>query len=366
MPKNNSNKLADVLFPNINEEDVDILDIPANERKLRTETYDFSVATIVDFLKKGNIVIPDFQRGFVWGQGQASRLIESLIINCPIPVIYLSQDKDEVLSVIDGNQRLNSIYYYLEDKYELKGLTTFPDLDGLKYSQLDSRIQRHILNRTLRCICILKDTHPQIKFDVFERLNTGSVKLSPHELRHGLYMGTLMTLLRELTRYGDFKKLTNTKNDSRMKGDELILRFFAFKEGWRVYKKPMSSFLNHYCAENRNISEDKSEEISNLFKSTLDKITELLGNNAFKTVDEEHKKPKFNAALYDAQMVAVSELNLTSAQIQQLLNNNFVDRNFNFISSEPFLNYISSSTTDKVSVQTRITNYIEFIQNNLR
>lgn len=354
--------IADILFPQYEEDEMDILDIPANERKLRTETYDFSVATICDYMKNGNIIIPPYQRGYVWGPIQASRLIESLITNCPIPVIYLSQGADEVLSVIDGNQRLTSILKFLDDEYELHGLTTFPELDGFKFSVLDPRFQRHIKNRTLRCICILKDTHPQIKFDVFERLNTGSVKLSAQELRHGLYIGSLMKLIERLSENHLFKSLTLTKNDKRMKTDELILRFFAFSERWQNYSKPLANFLNIYCEENRHADEDKQNMLTSLFQKTLNTVNEVLGDKAFKTYDENMKNAKFNAALFDAQMIAFMELAPNTEDIERLKNHDMNTLNRNLISSEQFSKYISSGTTDRNAVFNRITDYKEFLQ----
>lgn len=355
--------IADIMFPQYEEDEMDILDIPANERKLRTETYDFSVATICDYMKNGNIIIPPYQRGYVWGQIQASRLIESLITNCPIPVIYLSQGTDEIFSVIDGNQRLTSILKFLDGKYELHGLTTFPELDGFKFSDLDPRFQRHIKNRTLRCICILKDTHPQIKFDVFERLNTGSVKLSAHELRHGLYMGNLMKLIERLSENHLFKSLTLTKNDKRMKTDELILRFFAFSERWQNYSKPLANFLNIYCEDNRHADEDKQKTLTLLFQNTLNIVNEVLGDKAFKTYDGNMKNAKFNAALFDAQMIAFMELSSNAEGIKRLKNVDMNTLNHDFISSEQFSRYISSGTTDRNSVINRITQYKEFLQN---
>lgn len=354
--------IADLLFPQFEDEELDILDIPANERKLRTETYDFSVATICDYMKNGNIIIPPYQRGYVWGQIQASRLIESLITNCPIPVIYLSQGTDEVLSVIDGNQRLTSIMRFVEDEFELHGLTTFPELDGMKYSDMDPRFQRHIKNRTLRCICILKDTHPQIKFDVFERLNTGSVRLSAHELRHGLYMGSLMKLIESLSENKLFRTLTLTKNDRRMKADELILRFFAFSNRWRDYNKPLANFLNVYCETNKQVDEKHKDDLTLLFKKTINTVNEVLGEKAFKTYDENMKNAKFNAALYDAQMIAFMELNLDAEAVDKLKLLDMESLNHNYISSEQFAKYISSNTTDRNSVVNRISEYKQFIQ----
>lgn len=236
MDNNKSTRLANKLFPVKKEYEIDILDIPAEKRKLNTETYDFTVSTIVEYIREKHIDIPMFQRGYVWNRAQASRLIESLIIQCPIPVVYLSQNTDETLSVIDGNQRLTSISLFLNDEFPLTGLATYPELDGFKFSELDPRFQRHIRNRTIRCIVILKDTHPQIKFDVFERLNTGSVKLNPQELRHGIYNGPLIETIKKLSNISQFKKSTSTTNDKRMKGEEMILRFFALHKNWQTTK----------------------------------------------------------------------------------------------------------------------------------
>src|ERR1700722_9480413 len=126
--------LVDKLFPKEIDEFADsILAIPPEQRRLHTETYDYSIATITDYLRSGHVFVPRFQRGYVWSEPQASRLIESLIIQCPIPVIYLSQEPDERLSVIDGNQRLQSILRYLDNRFELRGLTAYPELEGLRY-----------------------------------------------------------------------------------------------------------------------------------------------------------------------------------------------------------------------------------------
>lgn len=237
---NKTKDLADQLFPiSKKPEAFDVLDIPPNERKLHTETYDFSISTIFQHLQSGHIYIPRFQRAYVWNRGQASRLIESLIIQCPIPVLYLDQASDSKFSVIDGNQRLTSIKLYLDDEFALKGLTAYPELEGTFFSDLDPRIRRHIMNRTLRCISILPDTHPQIKFDVFERLNTGSVQLTPQELRHGIYHGQLIDLVESLSQYETWKNLTKIKTDKRMKRSELVLRFLA-----------MSHNLDHCCPTN--------------------------------------------------------------------------------------------------------------------
>jgi hypothetical protein len=359
--RNKSSKLADKLFPEIEELNLDILNIPPEKRRLNTETYDFTVSTLIDYLSNKHIVIPEFQRGYVWNRAQASRLIESLIINCPIPVIFLSQNPDETLAVIDGNQRLNSIKLFISDEFELRGLTAYPELEGYKFSELDPRFQRHIQNRTVRCIVILKDTHPQIKFDVFERLNTGSVKLNAHELRHGIHSGPLMELLEKLGNNKLVRELTLNKSDKRMKADELVLRFLSLADNWRNYTKPMVAFLNNYSETNRNAGEQRLNEIEAEFISTVNKVNLALDKFAFKTYDESNKNAKFNAALFDAQMLSFYELNPSDEKIQVLAANGFLKKNHEFIEGETFNKYIASGTTDRNSVINRITEYKTFL-----
>jgi uncharacterized protein with ParB-like and HNH nuclease domain len=365
MRKDKSSSLADKLFPQMEEADFEILNIPPEKRRLSTETYDFTVSTINEYIKDNHIVIPKFQRGYVWNRSQASRLIESLIIQCPIPVIFLSQNSDETLSVIDGNQRLNSIKLFLEDDFQLKGLTAYPEIEGFYFSELDPRFQRHILNRTVRCIVILKDTHPQIKFDVFERLNTGSVRLNPQELRHGIYNGPLMDLLEKLSKDKDWQTLSGTKQDRRMKGDELILRFLSLSDNWRSYSKPLSSFLNVYSENHRIVSSEVQAELKNTFTHTFNNCQKIFGIYTFRTFNKDFKQLKFNAALFDAQMVSVFEIAPDEQRIAAIDKERMLHNLRELIFDDDFSKYISSGTTDRKSVQERIRLFRDFLNNNL-
>ncbi|GAB3537249.1 DUF262 domain-containing protein [Pontibacter brevis] len=359
---NKSTVLANRIFPDNDEFEVEVLNIPAEKRRLLTETYDFTISTLHEYVNNEHIVIPNFQRGYVWNRAQASRLIESLIIQCPIPVIYLSQNSDETLSVIDGNQRLTSISLFLDNGFPLTGLSTYPELDGLTFSELDPRFQRHIINRTVRCIAILKETHPQIKFDVFERLNTGSVRLSPQELRHGIYNGPFMTKVEKLARGSLFKKLTSTTNDNRMKGDELVLRYFALLERLEIYEKPMTVFLNKYAEDNRLMREPKIIELATNFEANLNKCYFLYGDFAFKTFDEHRKRLKANTALFEAQMLSMNNVNPTLEQIEAINKAEVIDRLETLLRNDDFYNSITKATTDRNVVNKRITDYTTFLQ----
>ena len=307
-PKKKDQVLADILFPSRASDYTDsILDVPPEERRLITETLDFTVKTIVEQLNQGTIFVPEFQRDIVWTRSQKSRLIESLIIQCPIPVIYLNQEDDNSLSIIDGNQRIHALKEFTDNQFELTGLTAYPELEGFRYHSLDPRFKRHIDNRAIRCMIITKDTHPQVKFDVFERLNTGSVKLSPHELRYGIYHGDMIKLCEELSEGDRFIGLMKRGADKRKKFDEYILRYFALRENVSVYKKPLSNFLNEYCKANRKMGSVKIAELKNDFMAVVDAVERLYGNLSFSVITRELKvRSKFNVALFDAQMISLS------------------------------------------------------------
>lgn len=360
--------LADKLFPiEDSDDEVSIVDIPPEKRRLLTETYDFSISTLTSQLKEKSIIIPDFQREYVWNRAQASRLIESLIIQCPIPVIYLNQEKDERLSVIDGNQRLTSIKLFLDDKFPLQGLTAYPELDGSLFTDLDPRFRRHIQHRTLRCITILKETHPQIKFDVFERINTGAVQLNPQEVRHGVFHGPLMKLIDELGTDKVWKKISGHRNDKRMKGSELLLRYFAFVYSQSKYKKPLKSFLNDFSSEFQNVDENLSLEWRNNFYRTIEVVDFLFGEISFKLVGKDLKPSvrNVNSALFDAVMVGVSNLGITKAQVKSVDREIFLEKYVDLINSEKFKSAITSGTSATSSVNYRIDKFQEFLKNEL-
>lgn len=357
--------LADRLFPvKILMEDVELKNIPPEQRRLHTETADLTISSLHQYMGNGKIEIPEFQRGYVWNRSQASRLIESLIIQCPIPVVYFSQSLDNKLVVVDGNQRLLSIKLYVNDAFELQGLTTYPELNGYSWSSLDPRFRDHISNRTLRCITILKDTHPQIKFDVFERLNTGSVKLNAQELRHGLNHGSLMEVLDELTKNAIWREAVGIRNDKRMRGAELILRYFAFRYDRQNYSKPLSSFLDQFSNKNKNLADSSIESWSNDFSVVMSRINFAFGRLAFRFYDKELKaSTAFNSALYDAEMIGFAETNNSRILTKRFNAQQFQKAALNLIDSEKFSDSIRQATSDELAVKTRTEMFVSFLNN---
>lgn len=355
--------LADALFPPEPPEEFEeaILSIPPERRVLRTEQYDFSVATLVLMMGKKEVSIPEFQRRYVWNDRQASRLVESLIIQCPIPVIYLNQERDESFSVIDGNQRLNSLRRYLDDEFPLAGLTSYPELAGLKYSQLDKRFQRHISNRVLRCTVILKDTHPQVKFDVFERLNSGAVALTRQELRHGLYFGPLLRAASEVAKELKLDHHFGARKDKRMKAEELVVRYWALSEGLGAYEKPLATFISNFADVNRNMAAENVDQLILDIKRAQARAVKLFGPYTFSL--QQDGRARFNAAVFDAQMFACSRL--TVARFNKLLaQKEVVQETYELLQKNvEYLRSVTLATSDKASLQGRIQKVTLLLKN---
>jgi len=232
------------------------LEIPPDKRRVKTDKQDVPIETLQMRIKKGRLDIqPEFQRYYVWSPSKASKLIESVLLEIPIPVVYLAEEQDNRQSVVDGQQRLTSIVAFLDglfpgpDKatFKLTSLQVLKELNGLTFKELDAAMQEKILGTPLRLVIIQKDSDPDVKFEVFERLNVGAVALNDQELRNCVYRGSYNKLLRELSQNEHLLKvLRQEQPHPRMQDRQLILRFFAM---WRKthlkYKSPMKQFLNH-------------------------------------------------------------------------------------------------------------------------
>ncbi|MDD9744053.1 DUF262 domain-containing protein, partial [Marinovum sp. PR37] len=242
-------------------EDPDATHPPA--REVVTQNYDLVVSSLIEQIKTGDIVLrPSFQRGYVWPNGLASRLIESIILNVPIPPCYLSQNEEFELDVVDGQQRLQSIFRYIDNQFSLSSLDIANELNGLRFHQLPSRIQRQIKSHTVRCVMITNKSHPDVKFDIFERLNSNTASLNSQELRNCIYRGEFNDRLKEIANRDNWLTILGRKSsDKRMRGEETVLRHFAFKElGLEKYRTPLKNWLNDAAEEGSKLT---SREIDN-------------------------------------------------------------------------------------------------------
>ena len=180
----------------------------AKKRRVYSDKTDRSIFELYRQYQKGNLELqPEFQRLNVWDNKKSSRLIESVLMEVPIPVIYLNEESVGYYSVIDGQQRLNAFFRFLENDLRLSGLVFFQELNGKKYQDLPSNLQDKFENSTIRIIEIRQESEPDVKFEIFERLNTGSVQLNAQELRNCIYRGKYNDLLENFAKNKDFQFL---------------------------------------------------------------------------------------------------------------------------------------------------------------
>lgn len=283
------------------------------EKEVRSECCDDKIRSLHEDKNDGVLILqPDFQRHYVWDKKKASSLIESALLNIPIPVVYLAEDEAGNKLVIDGQQRLTSFFNFIEGEFALSALTVYSELNGKYYKDLDASHKAKIRNCPIRTITFKKDSDAELKFNVFERLNTGAVALNDQELRNCIFSGEYNNLLKDLATDKDFRLLLGLSSpEKRMKDVQLVLRFAAFYHKTPYhYKGPIKKFLNEEMKEYLNISPEKAEELRKAFKNSVSLIKSLLGANAFrrfipgtdKNPDGRWEPKIFNASLYDVLM----------------------------------------------------------------
>ena len=292
-------------------------EIPKEVRKITTQAYDKSVSDIVRMIEDKDIRLdPDYQRNYVWDNKKASMLIESIILNVPIPVIYVSQEEDDSWSVIDGLQRLSSLKRFFDGKFKLSGLEILSDLNKSDITNLNPKALRMLKNGLLRVIMITHDSNEEIKYDVFMRLNTGSVHLTEQELRNRLYRGALNKFLKEVVQNQKWLALMGLKEPhKRMADREMVLRFLAIWKNWdsekgvlNGYKGRMKSFLNAFMNEHKEIKAHESNEWKRLFEETVEKVYQVYGEYAFKRQGLDGMREKtINRAIIDVIMLSATQ-----------------------------------------------------------
>lgn len=242
------------------EQPYDPTDIPP-EREVITTPLDPPVKSLLDDIRsKVLIVNPEFQRRDVWDRTRKSRLIESLLLNIPIPVIFLAEDRDGTRVVVDGQQRLRAVEQFEAGQYALSGLQVLSTLNKKRWVDLTPRQARIITNRALRCIVISASSDPDLRFEVFERLNTTGVSLNDQELRNSIYRGPFNRFLNELASDPAWLGLLRRKEpDNRLQHHEMILRFLSMLDASRDYKPPLKKWLSDFMGAHR---QDRAEQVA--------------------------------------------------------------------------------------------------------
>ncbi|MBB3268783.1 hypothetical protein FHW79_006459 [Azospirillum sp. OGB3] len=284
---------------------------------LSLHTIDYPFETLAQRAKANPpklILDPEFQRKYKWdkdGWGRASKFVESCLMRIPLPSCYFAENDDRAHLVIDGVQRITTIIRFMDDEFALEGMTAFPELNGKKFSELGS-LAADFESTTIRCVVLRNENPRELIAEIFSRLNKGAVELSDQEIRHALFAGPFDKLLGELSQAPAIKnfkigKNGQTKKDSR-EGEELVLRYFAFKETSGEYSDNLTRFLDQFMEKSMKFDENRINDLRSNFLNSLNSCHLVFSDDDI-FCDISRNRRRQGIVYYDLLMGSLGDIN---------------------------------------------------------
>jgi hypothetical protein len=362
-----------VFSPEYNETEVEREEIvgddilqPFDPTQIRVSTQPMTIDLLLKRIEQDALDLnPEFQRfAGIWSDQAQSRLIESLLIRIPIPAFYFDATDEDKWLVVDGLQRLNALNrFVLKRDLSLQKLE-FLDFNGDTFEKLPARYQRRILETQVVAYLIERGTPANVKFNIFRRINTGGLPLSPQEIRHALNQGPATRLLAELAESQEFKRATAFGvSDRRMTARELALRFLAFRmTPFKQYAGDFDGFLNQAMVK-LNQLETEYPKLRQDFKIAMQRAEAIFGNDAFrKRYDITSTRQPVNKALFETWSVNLAQL--SSQQFDNLRDKQQTVKEIltNLMGQREFSEAISQGTGDKRKVFIRFRKIEQLIE----
>ena len=339
------------------------------QSSLVLQSSDLSLETIHKMVISEAIdIAPKYQRRERWNIDAESALIESFLLNVPVPPVYLAEDDFGTYSVIDGKQRITAVSKYLDGKFPLSNLQKYSEIEGFYFSDLPSALRNALSIRPyLRVVTLLKQTDPRLKYEVFTRLNTGGQPLLPQEIRNALYRGALNDLLFELAKnefLRDQLKISTNRESAytEMTDVEMTLRYFTLKHSWEKFSGDYRRSMDGFMAMHQNASRAELNKMGHDFDGTIDRCRTLWGDTAFRRFSNGSLRDQFLAAVFDAQMIAASSLSET--QFKKVVKKPNTLRNYTraLFEDRAFDQAVRMNTNTATKVRYRVGEMIAIVQ----
>jgi uncharacterized protein with ParB-like and HNH nuclease domain len=326
---------------------------------------DPEVEVLVSRMRRGDILIPPFQRDYVWRQPEASKFIESLLLGLPVPGVFFAADPTTNKQlVIDGQQRLKTLHFFFDGYFNPKAgeksqrvfslIKVQEPFEGKTYKTLEES-DRIRLNTSIIHATVVKQTTPPGEdtslYHIFERLNSGGRRLTDQEMRLALYHGPLIEKLKELNEYSGWRAVFG-KLHPRLKDQELILRFYAMYSDLNKYERPMGEFLNKYAGRNRNADYEYLNLLGSLFQRTIDAFITILDVRPFRLTGT------LNVAVFDSCMVGMA-MRISREQGRAPDPRKVKEQYAALLSDKEYVEAVSRSTADDAFVKRRIEKAIQ-------
>ena len=359
---------------------------PVDQYDLVSSPNDFNTKTLVDFIDSGVVIIPGFQRNYVWDIKRASRLIESIVVGLPVPQVFLYEQGRNEFLVIDGQQRLMSIYYFAKGRFPRKeklaelrllaeGQSSVPAeiltkddyftdfrlnlpesipedpnrFHGLGYSSLEDEHRSSFDLRTIRHIIVRQvgPTGDYAMYEIFSRLNSGGINLTPQEIRRCTFDSRFYEMLYRTNTQEEWRNLVGTKiPDTRMRDVEILLRGFAMLINEETYRPSMVKFLNMFSKEAKSFDKQRLVQLRGLLESFLASCEDL-PPNAFHSI-----QGRFSPMIFESVFVAVCREPFSEGQaVSGRIN---LDSLIRLKEDEEFRSATQSQTTSQSNVKRRL------------
>jgi hypothetical protein len=300
--------------------------VKPDDHPVTSRICDWTISVLTGMLDTGQLDLqPQFQREYVWATRPElpSRLIESLLLKIPIPPIYFGNLPDGKLEVIDGQQRLTTLVKFVRNQFALCKLLRLSSLNGKFFKELTAEQQGKILREPIRTIEIDAAGNTELRYEVFERLNRGSMALNEQELRNCVYRGPFNNLLAELEKDPYWRKVKGGDTpEGRFKEREVILRIFAFANRLPQYGGNLKAFLNEYMEQYAPKTEAALKAHATMFRQTMQNIYAVFGSNSARLYEANPSRTnngtwdtKFSVTALDIQASAL--MNRSPAKVQQ-------------------------------------------------
>ncbi len=330
------------LYPYPSMPEIDELEVDVREQL-------FSVFELARQYKRGNLIInPDFQRNLVWKKKQMSWFIESILLNIPLPYLYLNQRKDGKYIVVDGLQRTVTICDFLENKFPLRELESLPWLNEKKFSDLEGKLRARIEDQKLPCYVIRPSVPLKMIYDIFKRINSGGTQLNRQEIRNCIYLGKATDLLKRLSSQEYFKEaIDGGISSKRMKDQEAILRCIAFMMFEHDSYNDMDEFLGYAMEEINAEDPDIIEFFEDGFLEMMEWTYNFFGKRNFR-IPTESSRGRINISVMES---VVYFFTLKDGEFLKKHKEKIVDNFFyRLMKNEDYLDAVKTSTGDRKRV----------------
>ena len=327
-------------------------EIERYREKIKYDTVDYPIESICRRFENKKIIIPNYQREFVWTIDKQSKLIESILMGFPIPFLFFYEDKDKgILEVVDGAQRLQSVYFFLENKLKLEGLKKLKSLNNCYFNDLPEKFKNKFENTALRVILLEEKTNNEFRKEIFNRLNTTSQRLEPIEVLLGTYSDEeFIEFLKRCSKNEKYKKLCPISLEKQKKKEnlELVLRFFAYSDSLDEYDGKVTLFLEDYVK--KNLRDFDRERLLKNFENMLVFVEKYFPNGFAKSKSAKSTpRTRFEAISVGVNLALNENKNLNTNTEEWLESKEFK----------------KVTTTDSANNKSKLVERIEFVKNKL-